>query len=205
MRGIVKVTRRGRRVPNAYAIKLDTLEAMPTVRTQVTGTTFRSHEADPNEKVTGTTDHPTGTTFRSHEPDRPETDDRVTGTSRPEVTGTTFRRTVQEATAQRTADYRNGADAPACAWLDFLNREAGTSFKRTDANLRPIRARIREGHTFAEAERVVVAKTAAWRHTDKAEFLRPATIFGVKFDAYVQAATRRRMSSWDGDVQEGRL
>jgi uncharacterized phage protein (TIGR02220 family) len=199
MRGIVKVTRRGRQLPNAYAIKLDTLEAMPTVKA----------------KVTGTTDHLTGTTFRSREPERPETDDRLTGTSfqsdrnvLPKVTGTTFLRTAHRATAQRTAEYKNGADAPAHAWLALLNQRAGTSFRETDANLRPIRARLRDGHTFEEAARVVAAKTAEWQgRPDFAKYLRPLTLFGPKFDSYLQSASnghRPRRDSWDG-AAEGRL
>ncbi len=58
-------------------------------------------------------------------------------------------------------------------WLNLLNREAGTHFKPSEPNLRPIRARIREGHTLAEAETVVRAKVAEWRGTDFAKFLRP--------------------------------
>ena len=77
-------------------------------------------------------------------------------------------------------------DAPV-AWLDTLNREAGTHFKPTDSNLRPIRARIAEGFTLDQAQLVVRAKVAEWRGTDFAKYLRPATLFGAKFDGYLQA------------------
>jgi uncharacterized phage protein (TIGR02220 family) len=73
------------------------------------------------------------------------------------------------------------------AWLDLLNRQAGTQFKPTDANLRPIRARLREGHCLADAQTVVAAKVAKWSGTEMAEYLRPSTLFGPKFDGYLQA------------------
>ena len=190
-RGIVKVTQRGWQRPNEYAIKLDTLEAMSPVKA----------------RLTGTTDHLPGTWFRSDATERPETDDPVTGTSRPEVTGTTFRVTAHKATAHRTAEDKNGAGAPARAWLAVLNQHAGTCFKETDANLRPIRARLREGQTLQEATHVVAAMTTKWQGTEWAMCLRPQTIFGPKFDSYVQQASRGNghvPRGWDGAI-EGRL
>ena len=86
--------------------------------------------------------------------------------------------------------------------LDTLNREAGTHFKPTDANLRPIRARLREGHTLADAETVIRAKVAEWRGTDFAKYLRPSTLFApAKFDGYLQAA-RNGHAPDDEDCEE---
>lgn len=79
------------------------------------------------------------------------------------------------------------ARAHALAWLQLLNEEADCSFRQTDANLRPIRARLHEGFTVEDAKAVVVAKVREWRGTDRAQYLRPATVFGPKFDGYLQA------------------
>jgi uncharacterized phage protein (TIGR02220 family) len=167
--GVVKVSRRGRQLPNLYAVQIDTLAAIPHVR------------------VTGTTDHLTGTACRSDEVERPAPDDTVTGTTRQ-----SDRHVVppkgSRGRAQGRAHDNGGAAAPAGMWLDLLNREAQTKFKSTASNLRPIQGRIREGHTFAEAERVVASKLRDWRGTDYAKYLRPVTIFGPKFDSYLQAA-----------------
>jgi uncharacterized phage protein (TIGR02220 family) len=190
----VKVARRGRQLPNEYALQLAVLDSLPRVR------------------VTGTTGSVTGTTCRSQEADRPAPDDRVTGTTRqsdrhvvpPKGSGRAQGR------AQVVLAHVNGASAPCHAWLNLLNQRAGASFKLADANLRPIRARVRDGHTFEEAERVVAAKVAEWQGTDYEKYLRPATLFGGKFDSYLQAAShgnghgRRRARDWDGQ-QEGRL
>src|SRR5262245_8245169 len=71
--GIVKVTRRGRQLPNEYDIQVDALENLSRV------TSSRG-------QVSGTNGHVSGTTCRSEEGERPASDDRVTGTSLPEVT-----------------------------------------------------------------------------------------------------------------------
>jgi uncharacterized phage protein (TIGR02220 family) len=167
--GVVKVSRRGRRLPNLYAVQIDALAAMPAIR------------------VTGTTGHVTGTACRSGESERPAPDDAVTGTTRQ-----SDRHVVPPKGSRRRAQgrvYENGgAAAPAGTWLDLLNREAQTRFKNTVSNLRPIQGRIREGHTIEEAERVVASKLRDWRGTDYAKYLRPVTIFGPKFDSYLQAA-----------------
>jgi len=81
-----------------------------------------------------------------------------------------------------------GGDAEPLAWLDLLNREAGREFKAVEANLRPIRARIREQYRFEDAELVVGVKVREWRGTDQEQYLRPVTIFGPKFDGYLQHA-----------------
>jgi uncharacterized phage protein (TIGR02220 family) len=94
-----------------------------------------------------------------------------------------------------------GAPDGALAWLSVLNDQARAGFRPTDSNLRPIHARIREGHTLAEAETVVRAKVAEWVGTDYAKYLRPVTLFGPKFDSYVQAS-RNGHGSHEEDGEE---
>jgi uncharacterized phage protein (TIGR02220 family) len=75
--------------------------------------------------------------------------------------------------------------------LDCLNQETGSNFKPTDGNLRPIRARIREKYTIEQAQEVVRWAARTWPGTQRAEYLRPATLFGPKFDGYLQAAREK--------------
>ncbi|MBM4439765.1 MAG: conserved phage C-terminal domain-containing protein [Candidatus Rokubacteria bacterium] len=177
-RGVVKVNRRGRQQSNEYAVQLDILKALPWVT--VVGTTHRP--------VTGTTDQVSGTPCRSQEDDRPAPDAGVIGTTRQSERHVVPPKGSRR--AQGRAYNNGGARAPADTWLDLLNREAQTHFRNTDSNLRPIRGRIGEGHTIEEAERVVKAKVSDWRGTDYARYLRPVTIFGPKFDSYLQAAAK---------------
>jgi uncharacterized phage protein (TIGR02220 family) len=191
--GLVTVTRRGRRLPNEYAVQVDRLERLP--------------------RVTGTTGHLTGTTCRSPEAERPASDDTVTGTSRQgdrHVVPPKGSRRAQEGRTNKNG----GADAPASAahWLLLLNHATGSAFRPVDANLRPIRARVREGYTTADAEIVVEAKVAEWTGTEFAKYLRPSTVFGPKFDPYLQAArngnggqARRRVNDAWRDVADGEV
>ena len=93
-----------------------------------------------------------------------------------------------------------------------MNEEAGASFKTTEANLRHPRQRIREGFTVEQAEAVVKAKVREWRGTQFAKFLRPATVYGPKFDGYLQAARnghghdpRRVNDQWREQTQADRV
>jgi uncharacterized phage protein (TIGR02220 family) len=100
-----------------------------------------------------------------------------------------------------------GEDA-AIAWLDCLNREAGRHFKATPPHLKPIKARIAEGYSLEQAERVVKHKIAAWHGTEQEQYLRPETLFGTKFGGYVEAAATTNghhapkrsgiVASWEG-------
>lgn len=80
-------------------------------------------------------------------------------------------------------------DPAALDWLELLNREAGSAFTATLANLKPIRARLRDGFKLEQAETVVRDRVTKWRGTEWAEYLRPETVFGGKFDSYLHAAS----------------
>ena len=72
--------------------------------------------------------------------------------------------------------------------IEYLNRKAGKNF-RTDieGNLRPVRARIKEGYTSQQFKDVIDRKCLEWANDDKYhKFLRPNTLFSSeKFDAYL--------------------
>ena len=78
----------------------------------------------------------------------------------------------------------------ALAVIDSLNLTTGKSFKCGEANLRPIIARANEGHTIADFEKVIASKHAEWSSDESMRaYMRPETLFGPKFDGYLQAAT----------------
>jgi uncharacterized phage protein (TIGR02220 family) len=66
----------------------------------------------------------------------------------------------------------------------------GSEFKATAPNLRQITKRIAEGFTLDDAETVVQAQARKWTGTKHEEHLRPSTLFGPKFDAYLQTARK---------------
>lgn len=73
--------------------------------------------------------------------------------------------------------------------VDHLNRRAGTHYRSTTANTRKlIKARLKEGYTVDEIKTVIDKKCADWLNNPKmAEFLRPDTLFGNKFEGYLNA------------------
>jgi uncharacterized phage protein (TIGR02220 family) len=73
-------------------------------------------------------------------------------------------------------------------WIDLLNQVAGTRYRPTAASLEHVQARLGEGFTLEDARGVVADRVRRWKGSKQEEYLRPETVFGTKFDAYLQAA-----------------
>lgn len=73
--------------------------------------------------------------------------------------------------------------------INHLNQRAGTHYKGTTANTRKlIKARLKEGFTVDEIKLVIDKKCADWLHNPAmVEYLRPETLFGNKFESYLNA------------------
>lgn len=73
--------------------------------------------------------------------------------------------------------------------VDHLNQRAGTHYKASTANTRKlIKARLKEGFTVDEIKLVIDKKCADWlNNRDMAQYLRPDTLFGNKFEGYLNA------------------
>lgn len=74
--------------------------------------------------------------------------------------------------------------------VNHLNSRAGTHYRATTANTRKlIKARLKEGFTVDEIKLVIDKKCADWLNNPKmAGFLRPDTLFGNKFEGYLNAS-----------------
>lgn len=81
---------------------------------------------------------------------------------------------------------------PAEEVIDHLNQRAGTRYKATTANTRKlIKARLNEGFTIDDMKLVIDKKCAEWlNNRDMAQYLRPETLFGNKFEGYLNAQSR---------------
>lgn len=79
------------------------------------------------------------------------------------------------------------------AVIEHLNREAGTKYRASaQATQRHINARVAEGFTLDDFKAVINKKCAEWRGTDMEKYLRPETLFGSKFESYLNAPTTKR-------------
>ena len=72
--------------------------------------------------------------------------------------------------------------------IDYLNQKAGTAYRSTGAETRKhIHARWSENYTLEDFKTVIDKKVAEWCGTDMAQYLRPVTLFGTKFESYLNA------------------
>lgn len=69
--------------------------------------------------------------------------------------------------------------------VDYLNEKAGKSFKVTERTKTFIHARINEGYLLRDFQTVIERKVAEWKGTEMDQFLRPETLFGTKFESYL--------------------
>jgi uncharacterized phage protein (TIGR02220 family) len=70
--------------------------------------------------------------------------------------------------------------------VEDLNKQCSTSYKPTSQKTRKyISARIREGFKFEDFQRVHRIKCAEWKGTDMEKYLRPETLYGTKFESYL--------------------
>jgi uncharacterized phage protein (TIGR02220 family) len=71
--------------------------------------------------------------------------------------------------------------------LDYLNKATGRNYKATSkATQKHINARFAEGYTEDDFKKVIDNKVAEWLHDPKMQtYLRPDTLFGTKFDSYL--------------------
>jgi len=74
--------------------------------------------------------------------------------------------------------------------IQYLNEKTGKKFKPTSkATQRRIKARWNEGFRVEDFVRVIDTKVADWKGSPKmSEYLRPDTLFGAKFESYLQKA-----------------
>lgn len=81
-----------------------------------------------------------------------------------------------------------------------LNEKSGMNYRPSSkATQGHINARLAEGFTVEDFYSVIDKKCAEWRGTEMEKYLRPETLFGSKFENYLNApATQRRQYGANG-------
>ena len=70
--------------------------------------------------------------------------------------------------------------------VNYLNEKANKNFKPTTQKTQSlINARIREGFTLDDFKKVIDTKCSQWLGTEMEKYLRPETLFGTKFESYL--------------------
>ena len=80
--------------------------------------------------------------------------------------------------------------------ISFLNSTTGSKYKvSTDKTRKLIAARLAEGFTVDDFKTVITKKAKEWQDTDMAQYLRPETLFGTKFEGYLNQPERNNRRS----------
>lgn len=75
----------------------------------------------------------------------------------------------------------------------YLNEKAGTKYRaKTEATRRHIVARLNDGFSVDDFKEVIDKKCAGWIGTDYQKYLRPETLFGSKFESYLNENSKRK-------------
>jgi uncharacterized phage protein (TIGR02220 family)/predicted phage replisome organizer len=83
--------------------------------------------------------------------------------------------------------------------VDYLNQKAGTKYKSSSKKTQTcIHARLAEGFTEDDFKTVIDKKCAEWLGTDFEQYLRPETLFGTKFESYLNAKVTKKQPTNTG-------
>ncbi len=70
--------------------------------------------------------------------------------------------------------------------ITHLNEKTGKAYRvNNKATLKLIHARLKEGFTVEQFKHVIDVKTHKWKDTEYQQYLRPETLFGNKFETYL--------------------
>lgn len=70
--------------------------------------------------------------------------------------------------------------------IDYLNKKANTKYRATTKKTKDlIKARLNEGFIEEDFIKVIDNKVGEWINTDMEKYLRPETLFGTKFEGYL--------------------
>jgi predicted phage replisome organizer/uncharacterized phage protein (TIGR02220 family) len=80
--------------------------------------------------------------------------------------------------------------------LLYLNNISGYNYRLTDNNLKMIDALIKKGFTENEIINVIDKKVAEWKGTEMEQYIRPITLFGNKFESYLNQPFVKKQNSF---------
>ncbi|HBI7094629.1 TPA: phage protein [Clostridium perfringens] len=91
--------------------------------------------------------------------------------------------------------------------IEYLNSKTGKSYKSTTRKTQSlIKARVDEGFNEEEFFNVIDNKVAEWKGTEYEKYLRPETLFGNKFEGYLNqdfGAGTKEISRSNSNIKKG--
>lgn len=70
--------------------------------------------------------------------------------------------------------------------IEYLNEKTNKNYNsKNKSTIKDIQARIKEGYVFDDFKYVIDIKAKQWMNNDMEQYLRPQTLFGNKFNSYI--------------------
>ena len=81
---------------------------------------------------------------------------------------------------------------------EYLNNMTGSSYRHSTKKTKDlIKARFNEGFTLEDFKIVIDKKSVEWMNTDMQKYLRPETLFGTKFESYLNQQVNKKRTTKD--------
>ena len=91
--------------------------------------------------------------------------------------------------------------------IEYLNSKTGKSYKSATRKTQSlIKARIDEGFNEEEFFKVIDNKVSEWKGTEYEKYLRPETLFGNKFEGYLNqdfGSGKKEISKGNLNIKKG--
>lgn len=86
----------------------------------------------------------------------------------------------------------------------YLNKSASKNFRSNKADtIKSIKARLNEGYKIDDLKKVIDIKTSQWKETEWDKYLRPKTLFGNKFEDYLNEKPIKKKGAGKNGYIEG--
>lgn len=94
-------------------------------------------------------------------------------------------------------------DIPYKEIIDYLNEKTGSQFRNTTKKTQTlIKARFDEGFNLDDFKKVIDTKATEWFNDSKmSKFLRPETLFGTKFESYLNQKLVNDRTEYDANAK----
>lgn len=77
--------------------------------------------------------------------------------------------------------------------INYLNEKVGTNYRASNKNTQKhINARLKEGFSEEDFEKVIDNQYEKWKNTEWEQYLRPDTLFGTKFENYLNTPAKNK-------------
>ena len=87
--------------------------------------------------------------------------------------------------------------------VDYLNKKIGSKYKNsTNKTKSLIKARLKEGFKLDDFKIVIDKMSSEWMNSDMQKYLRPETLFGTKFESYLNRQVQKMPDWFNKEIKE---